>query len=375
MYLLNSTLIGLETVSYVLLLGTNPRLESPLLNSRLRKNYLNSNNSLKVYSLGLSLDFLTYPVLNLGNSLKSLSLLCEGKFNLLREILFNKMSYFNEFQSLFFKPSIFLGMFLLNRVDFSDIFNSLSFFIKNYIKSEFRSLNILSNNLGRLSSFELGFIPSVYSKFSYNFSKSIKSFCFFVGVDDFIFKSKDSFLVYQGSFRDTVLSFKKADLIFPVSTYVERISFFINLEGRIRNTKKVLSNVTEGSNFNDSEVINALFLYFKQVKLDNFSKISNFYSIMSKFNNIINYKCQIFSNLDLFFNRLSFVSGLTDTFNINLIVPYLINIISLNMPYKFLNGIFVRSVQNFYSTDVFTRNSKVMSLCSLKSLNLSFSKL
>jgi hypothetical protein len=37
MYLLNSSLIGLETISYVLLIGTNPRLESPLLNPALGK--------------------------------------------------------------------------------------------------------------------------------------------------------------------------------------------------------------------------------------------------------------------------------------------------------------------------------------------------
>lgn len=37
MYLLNSSLIGLETVSYILLIGTNPRLESPLLNRELGK--------------------------------------------------------------------------------------------------------------------------------------------------------------------------------------------------------------------------------------------------------------------------------------------------------------------------------------------------
>lgn len=319
---------------------------------------------------------MTFPVLNLSNSLKGLNSILEGKLNFLREIFFNKIGYFNEKINLYSKPSIFLGMFLLNRIDFNDIFNSVSFFILNFIKTDFRVLNILSNSLGRLSALELGFVPSVYSNFSYNLKKVKKSFSFFCGVDDFIFNdNQNQFIVYQGSFRDSVLSFKKANLIFPVSTFVERISYFINIEGRIRNTKKVLSNVTEGSNFTDIEIFNALFIYLKQVKLDNFSKLSNFYFIMSFFSNIISYKCQMFMNLDLFLNRLNFISGLNSNFKLDLNVPYLIKLTNNHLINKICNGLFVKSIQNYYSTDVFTRNSKVMSLCSLKSLNLSFSKI
>lgn len=303
-------------------------------------------------------------------------LVLEGKFNFLREIFFNKLGYFNEILNLYSKPAIILGMFLLNRIDFNGIFNSVSFFISKYVKTDFRALNILSNNLGRLSAFELNFLPSVHSNFSYNLKNIKKSFSFFCGVDDFIFNNnQDNFIVYQGSFRDSVLSFKNANLIFPVSTFVERISYFINIEGRIRNTKKVLSKITEVSNFTDVEIFNALFVYLKQVKLDNFSKLSNFYFIMSFFSNVINYKCQIFMNLDLFLIRLKFLTGLNLNFKLDLIVPYLlIKLNKIQVINKFCNGLFNKSIQNYYSTDVFTRNSKVMSLCSLKSLNLSFSK-
>ena len=41
-YIFNSTINGIEESDLILLIGTNPRLESTILNSRIRKGYLNS---------------------------------------------------------------------------------------------------------------------------------------------------------------------------------------------------------------------------------------------------------------------------------------------------------------------------------------------
>lgn len=75
-FLLNNTLSFLEHASILILVGTNPRLEVPLLNSRIRKNYL-KNDLLSVFALGLGLDYLTFPVVNFGNSVKSLQTFLE----------------------------------------------------------------------------------------------------------------------------------------------------------------------------------------------------------------------------------------------------------------------------------------------------------
>lgn len=53
-FLLNTTLVSLENISYGIFIGTNLRLEIPLVSSRLRKSFLNNNT--KFYSLGLSVD-------------------------------------------------------------------------------------------------------------------------------------------------------------------------------------------------------------------------------------------------------------------------------------------------------------------------------
>jgi len=62
---LNDTFVNLEHKILVLFFGLNMRLESPLLNLRLRKSFL-GNIDFKAYSIGLGLNYLTYPVLNLG---------------------------------------------------------------------------------------------------------------------------------------------------------------------------------------------------------------------------------------------------------------------------------------------------------------------
>lgn len=64
-FLLNSTITYLERINNFLFIGTNLRLEAPIINARIRKAYLSSND-FKAYSLGLAINYLTYPVLNLG---------------------------------------------------------------------------------------------------------------------------------------------------------------------------------------------------------------------------------------------------------------------------------------------------------------------
>lgn len=75
-YLLNTTAMSLETAKAIVLIHTNLRMENPLLNSRIRKNYLN-NPGLKIFSIGLAATYTTFPVINLGNSNASLVKFCQ----------------------------------------------------------------------------------------------------------------------------------------------------------------------------------------------------------------------------------------------------------------------------------------------------------
>src|SRR5688572_16038006 len=65
----NSTIAGIETADVVLLVGTNPRWEAPLVNTRIRKAV---RAGARVFAIGPEVD-LTYPVERLGNDLALLA--------------------------------------------------------------------------------------------------------------------------------------------------------------------------------------------------------------------------------------------------------------------------------------------------------------
>ena len=64
---LNHLIEDIELVNFFLFIACDLRLESPILNIRIKKNYnLNKHNELFLYSYGLSLNNSTYPIKNLG---------------------------------------------------------------------------------------------------------------------------------------------------------------------------------------------------------------------------------------------------------------------------------------------------------------------
>lgn len=64
--------VGAEEADLIVLIGTNPRFEAPLFNSRIRKSYL--HNETDVALLGPKVD-LTYDYHHLGEDVKVLNTL------------------------------------------------------------------------------------------------------------------------------------------------------------------------------------------------------------------------------------------------------------------------------------------------------------
>jgi NADH dehydrogenase/NADH:ubiquinone oxidoreductase subunit G len=247
-FLMNITILNLEFISFCFFVGLNLRVESPLLNSRLRKNYLQNDNFFLCFSIGLSLDYLSFPVINLGNSLKAFKYIIEARHSFLNYFCLNdfvslKLLNFNF--NLFNNFSFFLGSSSLYRIDANFFFDSLGFFMSKYSKNLYfvnNGLNVISNFLGRLSSFEVGCLPGTKSSnFCLNLRKKI-SFLYLLGTENFFFDNleQNNFVVYQGGFQEFGSFFKNISLIFPVSIYTERVSTFLNLEGRIRRTQKAI---------------------------------------------------------------------------------------------------------------------------------------
>lgn len=72
---MNSRISGIEECDLLLLIGTNPKYEAPVLNSRILKS--TRKNNLKVAVIGTPND-LTYEYMHLGSSTDILSQISSG---------------------------------------------------------------------------------------------------------------------------------------------------------------------------------------------------------------------------------------------------------------------------------------------------------
>jgi NADH dehydrogenase (ubiquinone) Fe-S protein 1 len=89
-YLLNTTIAGIEEADLLLLVGTNPRYEAPLINARIRKAFI--QNDLDVAVLGTPVD-LTYYYDWLGDETATLAAIAAGKHGFAKELAGREPGY------------------------------------------------------------------------------------------------------------------------------------------------------------------------------------------------------------------------------------------------------------------------------------------
>ena len=225
-YIFNSSINGIEKSDFILLVGSNPRLEATILNARIRKAYV--KNKVKIYSIGNPGD-LTYPYEYIGSSTSIIKNIITGEHKLSSKIKKSK------------NPIIIMGESALKGKVGQYIFESLKSFLhnNNLINEKWNSLNILNQQASRVGALDLG-IFSISEKGNFNFFDKIDNdefkFIYLLGADNFNFKKKDKFVVYQGSHGDKGAEI--ADIILPGAAYTEKDGLFINLEGRIQNAFK-----------------------------------------------------------------------------------------------------------------------------------------
>lgn len=253
------------------------------------------------------------------------------------------------------------------------IFNLVISFLFNIYKTSsfWHSLGLVSTSLGRLSSFEVGFLSDENDLNYFNpiFSNKFY-FSYFCNVDEIDFSLYSSnFIVYQGFFKSDKSIFSYSDLILPVMTYTEKTSSYLNLEGRLRIARKAIFPFKYI--FSDWSVIRGLYLCFRGYILNNFSKISDFYYITAFFFRIIYCNCYFVVNLRYTSKEFFYISGFSldksSNLNLNLFAPLFFKLLSLTIFDKFIyNSILNRIINNYYNFDIFCKNSRTMTLSSLK---------
>ena len=225
-YVFNSLINGIEDSDFILLVGTNPRLEATILNARIRKAYI--KNKVKIYSIGNPGD-LTYPYNYIGSSTSIIREIVSGSHEISEKIKKSK------------KPLIIMGQSALYGKVGEYVFETLKSFLfsNNFITKEWNALNVLNQQASRVGAVDLG-IHSVKKGQNYAFFDKLENndfkFIYLLGADDINFDKKDKFVVYQGTHGDKGADM--ADIILPGAAYTEKNGLFVNLEGRLQNAYK-----------------------------------------------------------------------------------------------------------------------------------------
>jgi len=228
-YLFNTTIAGIEQADVCLLIGTNPRFESPMVNARIRKAW---RTGLKVYNLGVETD-LTYPYEYLGNDPRLLSQIAEGQDSLANILAAAK------------KPMLILGMGALTRSDGGEIFTAAHTIANKFgmVKDGWNGFNVLHHAAARVGALDLGFVPLQGGK---NFTKILDGcrreeikLVYLLGADELeMERLGNAFVVYQGHHGDAGAHW--ADVVLPGCTYTEKDATYVNLEGRVQQTKRAV---------------------------------------------------------------------------------------------------------------------------------------
>ena len=242
-YLFNSSIEGIEESDLILLIGTNPRFEATILNSRIRKTYL--KNKTEIFSLE-DIGDLTYPYTVLENNSKVIDKIIKNEHNLSNKIASAE------------KPIIILGQSILNSNNGAYIFEELKRYLTsiNKIDDNWNALNILSTDASAVGSYDLGIFSSNDGS-----NKTLKKIedgdvevIFLLGQDNLKIKKSNEFIIYIGSHGDNGADM--ADLILPGATYTEQDGYFTNLEGKLQKAYK--ASYPPGEAKEDWQIINEL---------------------------------------------------------------------------------------------------------------------
>jgi len=307
----NTTLNDILESDLCLSVGVNHRFEASLLNVRLRKR-IRAGNFLNA-SIGLA-ENLTYANDAIGNSLKTLIELAEGKHKFCQKLVKAK------------RPVIFIGSAIKKRID-SKTINYLITQLSKHVKildDNWLGVNFLPLTANKVGAFILG------QNNSNKLDLSKIKYVYAVGVDNYdsIFTKlnfEGVFIINQTPFFS--LSNNQANLVLPSTTFTEKNSTFVNLEGRVQTTKIVFSGPSLSRD--DTKISLALFQKYSVQNLNNDFKTSFF---------------------DYKENRKTFTKPV-------ILDNSLVSGKIFKTPVK-------AAIANFFSSTIFTKNSIVLAKCS-----------
>jgi NADH-quinone oxidoreductase subunit G len=228
-YLFNTTIEGIEQADAILLVGTNPRLEAAVLNSRIRKRW--RQGGLTVGLVGQRAA-LTYATQHLGAGAASLAEIAEGR-NMFAGVLRQAK-----------RPMVIVGAGAYARPDGASL---LALAARIALASQEGSdigwspFNVLHTAAARVAGLDLKFVPGrggldVGGMLDAAGEGALDTL-FLLGADEIdTSRLGEAFVIYQGTHGDA--GAHRADVILPGAAYTEKSATYVNTEGRAQMTAR-----------------------------------------------------------------------------------------------------------------------------------------
>ncbi|WP_158806920.1 NADH-quinone oxidoreductase subunit NuoG [Beijerinckia sp. L45] len=233
-YLFNASVAGIEQADAILIVGSNPRRESPVLNARIRKRWLRGGFPIGV--VGEAVD-LTYPYTYLGAGPDTLGDLPSSFTD-----LWNKAE----------RPLVLIGQGALTRADGAAVLAKAAELAGPM--GVWRGLSVLHTAASRVGGLDLGFVPGEGGLTAAAMAAGgALDLLFLLGADEIAIEP-GAFTVYIGTHGDRGAA--RADVVLPGATYTEKSGLYVNTEGRVQLADR--ANFPPGEAREDWAILRAL---------------------------------------------------------------------------------------------------------------------
>ena len=311
-YRFNTPLNEIENSDLIILLGTNPKIETPIINHKIFKAY---NNNSRIFNIGENIS-LNYQTEYLGDKLSNLN----------NEKLIKALKKSSN-------PLIIIGSAFLNKIKNIKTLKSIFSFADkhNVITKDKNNLNFLNPYASRVGQLILGNTTKTlcepFSKLKKEKFELVLSF----GSEHIASEQFDNcFRVYFGHHGDD--GAMKSDIILPTPLYTEKNGIFVNIEGRPQEAKKCHNPI--GSAKEEWSIIKKLSEEFSFVFVPNTFE-------------------QLRSELLKKYTKLSFFNEILSNDNASPIITDI----------EFEDCKTQYPINNFYMSDIISKNSVTMVKC------------
>jgi len=325
-YLFNTTISGLEDADAILLVGTNPRHEAPLVNTRIRKAWVQGGTEIGMIGEAANL---TYDYDHVGTSAADVAAFAASKKGFAKTFKAAK------------NPVIIVGAGALRGQAGLALLAELGALAKsvNAVREDWNGMNILHGAASRVGGLDMGFVPgegglSTDEILDATAQGAVKT-VLLMGADELdTSKLKDAFVIYQGSHGDN--GAHVADIILPSAAYTEKDGLYVNLEGRVQMGARAVA--PKGDAKEDWAIIRALSGHLNRVL---------------PYDSLDALREKLFADVPSFMS-LGTVPEMTTEFDVA----------TIGVKGALSKEAFVNPIKDFYMTNPIARASTVMAECS-----------